>query len=81
MKVSNIHEAKTHLSDLIQRAYEGEEIIICKAGKPMVKLVKFDQINQARLPGYWKSQIKIAEDFDDLPESFMKAFRGSYNYY
>jgi prevent-host-death family protein len=75
MKVSNIHEAKTHLSDLIQRAYEGEEIIICKAGKPMVKLIKFNPTDQPRLPGYWKNQIKIAEDFDDLPDNMIKYYR------
>jgi len=49
MKVMTIHEAKTHLSQCIELAFEGEEIIICKARKPMVKLIRY---KEPRKPGY-----------------------------
>jgi len=76
MRMMNIHEAKTHLSQYIELAFEGEEIIICKAGKPMVKLVRYEESEQPRKPGYWEGKVVIADDFDELPESIIKAFRG-----
>lgn len=76
MKTVNIHEAKSHLSKLVVLAFEGEEIIICKAGKPMAKLIKYQQENQPRTPGYWEGKVHISEDFDELPESIAAAFRG-----
>lgn len=76
MKIINIHEAKSHLSKLIESAFEGEEVIICKAGKPMARLVKYQNKNQSRTPGYWKGKIHISEDFDQLPEHMTTAFRG-----
>lgn len=41
MQIRNLHNAKTHLSQLVERVYSGEEVIICKAGRPMVKLVRY----------------------------------------
>jgi prevent-host-death family protein len=76
MQVTNIHEAKSHLSKLVDLAFEGEEIIICKAGKPMVKLVRYQADDQPRTPGYWKGKVQISEDFDELPEHITAAFRG-----
>lgn len=75
MQVVNIHSAKTHLSELIKSAANGEEIIICKAGKPMVKLVQYNSKQQKRKPGYWEGKVTIAEDFDDLPDDFMDFFK------
>lgn len=76
MKITNIHEAKTTLSRLIERASKGEEIIIGKAGKPVAKLVAFQEAEKPRVPGAWKGKVTIAEDFDELPEDLASAFRG-----
>lgn len=75
MQITNIHEAKSHLSKLVELACKGEEVIICKAGKPMVRLVKYQQGNQPRVPGYWEGKVHISEDFDQLPEHIAAAFR------
>jgi prevent-host-death family protein len=77
MNVTNIHEAKTHFSQLVERVQSGEEIVIGKAGKPVAKLVPFEQpkakTGQRKL-GCWKGKVRIADDFDDLPEDIAKAF-------
>ncbi len=70
---TNIHNAKTHLSQLVQKAYDGEEIVICKAGKPMAKLVKFTASDKPRKLGGWKGKVWISEDFyddKDIVDSF-----------
>jgi len=59
----NIHEAKTHLSKLIERVAAGEEIVISKAGKPVAKLVPIPQKKRLRL-GMWKGKIWMSPDFD-----------------
>jgi prevent-host-death family protein len=74
--IVNIHEAKTHLSRLVARVAEGEEIIIGKAGKPVAKLVAYQSPLEPRKPGAWKGRVRIAEDFDELPEEIAAAFRG-----
>ncbi len=65
-----IHEAKTHLSKLIQKALMGEEIIIAKGQQPLVKLVALPEAQQPRRIGHAKGVIiYMADDFDDpLPE-------------
>ena len=61
----NIHQAKTHLSKLVEEAAQGEEIIIAKAGKPIAKLVALEQtVQQPRKPGNLKGQIWMSDDFD-----------------
>jgi len=73
----NIHEAKTHLSQLLQRVIAGEEIILAKAGKPVARLVPFTAAPAQRLPGSAQGQIWIAPDFDTpLPEEILAAFEG-----
>ncbi len=76
MERTNIHEAKTHLSRLVERAARGEEIIIAKAGKPMAKLVAYRAETAPRQPGLWRGRVKIQDDFDVLPEEIEAAFRG-----
>ncbi len=76
METKNIHEAKTHLSRLVERAAGGEEIIIAKAGKPMAKLVPYQEDKKPRKPGSLRGKIWIADDFDELPEDIAAAFRG-----
>ena len=73
----NMHEAKTHLSRLVEQAMQGKEIILGKAGVPLVKLepIKFKRA-KLRL-GVLKGKITIADDFDaPLPEDWIKEFEG-----
>jgi prevent-host-death family protein len=72
----NIHEAKTHLSRLVERAAAGEEIVIAKAGKPMAKLVRYREEARPRRPGLWKGKVWIAPDFDQTPEELVGLFYG-----
>ena len=74
MQITNIHEAKTHLSKYVDMAFEGEEVIICKAGKPMARLVQYQEKRGPRVLGLWKGKVKIAEDFDETPPSLMQLF-------
>lgn len=74
MKRVNIHEAKTHLSRLVEDVAAGEEVIIAKAGKPVARLVAFEKPAKPRTPGALRGRIKIAEDFDaPLPPDFGEA--------
>jgi prevent-host-death family protein len=71
----NLYEAKTHLSRLVDRAAQGEEIVIAKAGKPKAKLVPFHQAAVPREPGNLLGITFIAEDFDEpLPPEVRSAF-------
>jgi prevent-host-death family protein len=74
MGIANIHEAKTQLSKLVERALEGEEVIIARGGKPMVRLVPIRDSDTPRKGGQWKGKVRIAEDFDELPEDIARAF-------
>ena len=74
MPITNISEAKAQLSALIERVLAGEEIIIGKAGKPVAKLVRFERTERPRLPGALKGRIRIADDFDALPDDLRAAF-------
>jgi prevent-host-death family protein len=68
MATVNIHEAKTHLSRLVDRAEKGEEIVIARAGKPIVRLERIAPLGR-RVPGVDKGRVVIHPDFDDpLPE-------------
>lgn len=59
-----LHEAKTHLSRLIQRALDGEEVIIAKGDKPLVRLVVLESARRKRALGSAAGQIRLADDFD-----------------
>ncbi|MFN2465210.1 MAG: type II toxin-antitoxin system Phd/YefM family antitoxin [Candidatus Dormibacteria bacterium] len=72
----NVHEAKTHLSRLLQRVEAGEEIVIGRAGVPVARLVPVGPQRGRRKPGGWRGKVRIAPDFDELPESIMRAFHG-----
>ena len=65
MQMHNMHDAKSHLSELVALACSGEDIVICKAGKPMVKLVRYQPIQGKRQPGGWRGKVKVAKNFDD----------------
>ncbi len=72
----NIHEAKTHLSRLLERVSAGEEIVIAKAGRPVARLVPYEESLEPRKPGAWKGRVWIADDFDELPPDLLAAFYG-----
>lgn len=75
MGTFNVHDAKTHLSRLLERVAQGEEIIIAKSGRPVAKLVRVAV--EPRKPGRLKGRIRFAPDFDaPLPEEILAAFRG-----
>ncbi len=74
MEIANIHDAKSQLSRLVERALEGEEIIIARAGKPMVRLVPIRTEDSPRQGGQWHGRVRIAEDFDILPDDIAAAF-------
>jgi prevent-host-death family protein len=74
MQVTNISEAKAQLSALIGKVLAGEEVVIGKAGKPVAKLIRYERRCEGRLPGALKGKIKIAKDFDELPEDIARAF-------
>ena len=71
MSKFNIAEAKSKFSELVQKAMLGEEVIIAKDNKPVLKLVPLDEPKRPRKPGSGKGQILyVAPDFDATPEGF-----------
>jgi len=74
----NTYDAKSQFSHFLNLAAQGEEVIIAKAGKPIAKLVKYEEDQQPRTPGYWKGKVQIADDFDDLPADLTAAFNGEH---
>lgn len=69
-----MHEAKTHLSRLVERVEAGEEIVLARAGRPVARLVAYQARREPRRPGFWKGRVVIRPDFDaPLPE-FVDAF-------
>ncbi len=73
----NLYDAKTSLSRLVDRAAEGEEIYIAKAGRPLARLGPIPSVRKPRRPGGWKGKVWIAPDFDaPLPRALRAAFEG-----
>jgi prevent-host-death family protein len=73
----HVYEAKTHLSQLLDRAAAGEEIVIARAGRPVARLVALAEPSpRPRVPGEWRGQVTISDDFDELPAEVDAAFRG-----
>jgi prevent-host-death family protein len=75
MKVINVQEAKTHLSRLIDAAVEGEDIILGKHGKPLVRLSSFVATTEPRRLGGREGEIHIAADFDEEDDRINAIFR------
>jgi len=71
MQTYNIHEAKTHLSRLVEQAAQGESFVIAKAGKPMVKVLALGAPGptQIRRFGFMAGQIQVPADFDRMGEA------------
>lgn len=75
METINLHAAKTHLSKLVDRVLAGDDIVIAKAGKPMVKLVPVNQPSAPRELGKDAGKVWIADDFDaPLPQDLQAHF-------
>jgi prevent-host-death family protein len=72
--VNSITDAKAQLSALVERAANGEEIIISKAGKPVAVLAPYERATRARRPGRLRGRITIAPDFDELPADLAERF-------
>jgi prevent-host-death family protein len=65
----NIHEAKTHLSRLLERVEKGEEIVIARSGKPVAVLQPYrEKPKEPRKLGGWEGQVWISDDFDEFTE-------------
>jgi prevent-host-death family protein len=78
----NVHEAKTHLSKLLDRVRAGEEIVLAKAGKPYAKLVPVEPPGKPkrRQPGSLKHLGPIPDSFfDPLPDDELDAWEGKYS--
>lgn len=74
MHITNISEAKAQLSSLIEQVLAGQDVVIGKAGKPVVRLIPFERSKEDRRPGALHGKIRIADDFDDLPDDLAEAF-------
>jgi prevent-host-death family protein len=72
--VVNIHEAKTHLSRLVERVEAGEEVVIARAGRPIARLIAFKPRTEPRRPGLWRGKVELAPDFDAPDERVQAAF-------
>ena len=76
-KVLNIHEAKTHLSRIVEEVAAGKEVIIAKAGTPMARLSPITASVKKKKLGLLKGKIKITEDFNaPLPDAVLASFEG-----
>lgn len=77
MTTVNVHEAKTRLSQLIEAAEAGEEVVIARAGRPVVRLVPLAQQGQRRKLGQLAGKISIPDDFDaPMPDEWLALFEG-----
>ena len=77
VKPVKLYEAKTRLSELVERAAAGEEIIIAKGNTPMARLMPLRVVTGERVPGRWAGKLIIADDFDaPLSEEMLAAFEG-----
>jgi prevent-host-death family protein len=75
MQTVNIHEAKTHLSRLLERVAAGEDVVIAKAGRPVARLIAFEPASDHRQFGRDAGLFEVPEDFDaPLPDELLAAF-------
>jgi prevent-host-death family protein len=77
METVNVHEAKTHLSRLLDRAQGGEEFVIAKAGRPVARLGPLARPGKKRRLGLLDGKLKVPDDFNEpLPDEVIAAFEG-----
>lgn len=73
MQIINMHEAKTQLSRLVDLAVQGEDFIIAKAGKPLVKVTRVGEPKLQRRIGFLQGQISVPDDFDSMGQAEIDA--------
>lgn len=73
-EIVNMHQAKTSLSRLVQRALAGEEVVIARNGEPLVRLVPLMKKREPRIPGRGKGQIWMSPDFEFTDEEITELF-------
>ncbi len=76
-KQVNMHEAKSRLSELGERVWKGEKIVIAKAGKPYLDLLPHRAQRRKRRPGRLRGKIEIASNFDQTPSEVIASFEGN----
>jgi prevent-host-death family protein len=77
MIIVTVHAAKTHLSRLIEQALRGEEVVIARGDKPLVRLVPVEASKPKRVPGTLKGKLVVPESFfDPLPEEELRLWEG-----
>ena len=75
-EIVNMHQAKTSLSRLVERAVAGEDVVIARNGEPLVRLVPIAKQREPRIPGRMKGKIWISPDFDTMSEEELKDWEG-----
>lgn len=75
-EIVNMHQAKSSLSRLVERALQGEEVVIARNGVPLVKLVPLPKERKPRVPGRGKGKIWISPDFEFTDEEITELFEG-----
>lgn len=77
METVNIYEAKTRLSQLVDKAAAGEDVVVSRHGKPLVRITRLEEPKRRVRFGFLAGQIQVPEDFDaPLPDDVMAAFEG-----
>lgn len=76
MQIANINEAKTHLSQLVERALAGEEVLIARSGTPLIRLIPVTHDTRPRQGGQLRGELWIAADFDAPDPEIEKLFDG-----
>ena len=75
--VVNVHEAKTHLSRILEEVAAGAEVVIAKAGKPVARLVPIEPVTRPKFLGLLRGRISVPDDFDaPLPPEVLAEFEG-----
>ncbi len=72
----NVHEAKTHLSRLLERVEAGEEVVIARAGRPVARLVPYRARTEPRQPGMWRGLVHFGPEFDEFDKEIERMFNG-----
>ena len=73
MVIKTVTEAKAKFSSLLERVSRGEEVIVCRAGKPIAVLEPYRVDSRPRRPGSMRGKVRIAADFDELPRDISRA--------